>query len=146
KISAPSRASRRHTADPRFPFAPVTTTQRPSSIPASDFVDSATGCSQNVARDARARPTRRSLWRADRADADFGGHLSLRQARADRDPGAVARVDPLRRGFPAARPAALAPAPARTAASAAGRVEEDHPALVRGRPDQPGILFIWTTT
>src|SRR5438132_8060476 len=143
---APSRSSRAETTVPRFPDAPVTTTQRPLSMSPPREIDSAGRCSQNAGSDARPRPSHTRLRRADRADVSLRGHVPLRQARADRDPRAAAGHDPFRRGLAAARDAPAAAETAGTAPSATEGAPQDRAARVRGGADQPRLLFIRTTT
>src|SRR5437867_8299738 len=88
---APLRRNRSTVAAPRFPEAPVTTTQRRSSV------DMAGQSTQNGTADARPRSPvrRRGLRRAAGAHARLRGELPLRQARADGDSGADVSSGPL---------------------------------------------------
>src|SRR5438132_8964532 len=133
---APLRRSRSTTAAPRFPEAPVTTTQRRSSV---DMVAQST---QNGTADARPRSPlrRRALRRAAGAHVGLRGELPLRQAGADGDSGAAARTVAIRRRLPAADDHAAAGSPARTAAPAPRGVEEAFLPLPRRRSGEPGFL------
>src|SRR5437868_10850237 len=133
---APLRCSRSTTAAPRFPEAPVTTTQRRSSV------DMAAQSTQNGAADARPRSSlrRRALRRAAGAHAGLRRELALRPAGAEGDSGAAARAVAIRRRLRAADDHAAAGSPARTTAPAPRGVEEAFLPLPRRRSGEPGFL------
>src|SRR6267143_357755 len=136
---APSCARRAHTARPRFPEAPVTTTDLPARS-MELLLDSLGQASQIHALDGQPAEARPALRRAALAHRPVRRKLPVRKDRAPRDPALAPRPAPVPGRERAAFPPAPAGPPARAAAATQKRLAATARALVRCGASQPGLL------